>query len=369
MGTFLVLTPARLCLYQPLIVDSSCLFCECAAWLGILHVFLLRAFVQATIKSFKPGWVLCLLPLALLLTVIILWLARADDAAAIHPVEHLSHPTQDNTPVKVAPTAPQITKHDSLARVEIVAELQTPHAGQLRVINRPSWTLASTLLAQLDSLKLAAENGDNEAAYILGMNLRYCSFAPVDDAGLQERLQEAYQFNDYGAAVTTITARYEFCLGVDNEQRNQFYTYLALAASRGVVPAQEAIAMITPEQYMQAEGYTTLERDEYIAKRSAFVNQQVEFLKSAAQHGSIRALIRLSQLHYAQTAGEDGRLQAYAFNQMILHLTDDHELYNRYSGFQERAQAVFTQEEIASAIYKAEQWLKIINANGTLYLP
>jgi len=62
-------------------------------------------------------------------------------------------------------------------------------------------------------------------------------------------------------------------------------------------------------------------------------------------------------------------LQAYAFNQMILHLTDDNELYNRYSGFQEQAQSVFTQEEMAGALDKAEQWLKIINANGTLYLP
>jgi hypothetical protein len=62
-------------------------------------------------------------------------------------------------------------------------------------------------------------------------------------------------------------------------------------------------------------------------------------------------------------------LQAYAFNQMILHLTDDNELYNRYNWFQEQAQSVFTQEKMAGAVEKAEQWLKIINANGTLYLP
>ena len=327
--------------------------------------------MHATVKSFKRGGVLWLLLLALLmlLAAIMLWLARADDAAAVHPIGHLSHPTQDNTPAKVAPMAEQITKQDSLAHEEIVAELQKPHSGQLRVINRPSWTLDNTLLEQLDSLTLAAASGDTEAAYQLGMNLRQCSFAPVDDAGLQESLQEAYQFNDDGAAITAITARYEFCFGVDKVQRSQFYTYLALAASSGVVPAQEAIAMITPEQYMQAEGYTALARDDYVAHRLAFVKQQVEFLESAAQHGSIRALIRLSQLHYAQTVGEDGRLQAYAFNQMILHLTDDNELYNRYSWFQEQAQSVFTQEEIADAVEKAEQWLKIINANGTLYLP
>jgi len=99
-----------------------------------------------------------------------------------------------------------------------------------------------------------------------------------------------------------------------------------------------------------------------------FVQQQVDFLSSAAQHGSIRALIKLSQLHYAQTVGEDGRLQAYAFNQMIMELTDDTELYNRYNWFQERAQSAFTAEEIDQAMVMSEQWLSTIKANGTLYL-
>ena len=80
------------------------------------------------------------------------------------------------------------------------------------------------------------------------------------------------------------------------------------------------------------------------------MQQQVDFLSSAALHGSLKALIKLSQLHYAQTVGEDGRLQAYAFNQMIMELTDDTELYNRYNWFQQRAQSVFTPEEIEQAI-------------------
>ncbi|GGW55067.1 hypothetical protein [Alishewanella tabrizica] len=324
--------------------------------------------MQATIKSFKLGWKLWLLPLALLLIVIILWLARADEDPSVNPIPHPTPPSQHDTSINIVPVAEQIAERKSLDYGEIVTDRQKPHSRLLSIVHRPKWTLESTLFEQLDSLILAAESGDNEAAYILGMNLRHCSFAPVDDAGLQERLKEAYQFNNYGAAVTAITARYEFCLGVDNVQRSQFYTYLALAASRGFVPAQEAIAMITPEQYMQAEGYDRLNRNEYLTQRSAFVKQQVEFLSSAAQHGSIKALIRLSQLHYAQTVGEDGRLQAYAFNQIILHLTDDNELYNRYSWFQEQAQSVFTQEEMADAIDKAEQWLKIITTNGTLYL-
>lgn len=210
--------------------------------------------------------------------------------------------------------------------------------------------------------------GDNTAAYVLGMNLRNCYFVPEDDADLAERLQQAYQFNDNGVAVAENAERYDFCLGVDKQQRNQFYVYLAMAANNGYVPAQEAIAVITPEQYMNAAGYADLERNDYVAKRSGFIQQQVDFLSSAALHGSLKALIKLSQLHYAQTVGEDGRLQAYAFNQMIMELTDDAELYNRYNWFQQRAQSDFTPEEIERALAMSEQWLSIIQDNGTLYL-
>jgi hypothetical protein len=95
---------------------------------------------------------------------------------------------------------------------------------------------------------------------------------------------------------------------------------------------------------------------------------QVDFLSFAAQRGSITALVKLSQLHYAQTVGQDGRLQAYAFNQMIMELTDDTGLYNRYHWFQQKAQSVFTAEEIDQALAMSEQWKSFIQANGTLYL-
>lgn len=305
--------------------------------------------------------------LALLFIVVsAFWWTGKDIATGSFDAEKISVKPLQNKPVgeHITPVPDSSVNEPGSEKGSVAAKSD----GQLVVMPRPDWMLDGKLLAQVERLAQAAKQGDNEAAYILGMNLHNCYFVPENDTNLAERLEQAYQFNDHGVAAAENAERYEFCLGVNKQQRNQFYAYLAMAAGNGYVPAQEAIALITPEQYMHAAGYAKLERNDYVAKRSSFVQQQVDFLSSAAQHGSIRALIKLSQLHYAQTVGEDGRLQAYAFNQMIMVLTDDTELYNRYNWFQQRAQSVFTPEEIDRAMVMAEQWLSTIKANGTLYL-
>ncbi|GAB2922995.1 hypothetical protein [Rheinheimera gaetbuli] len=302
----------------------------------------------------------------LLLVLAALWLAnRYSSTAAVAAEGDKPQPLQDST-IARKPVENVTADHDPLSNAKLGTA--TDNDGKLVIMTRPDWALDSNLLSHFSRLNHSAQQGDSEAAYVLGMNLRNCYVVPEDAAALAERLQQAYQFNDNGEAAAHISERYDFCLGVDKQQRNQFYAYLAMAASKGYVPAQEAIAMITPEQYMLATGYASLERNGYVAKRSGFIQQQVDFLSSAAQHGSLKALIKLSQLHHAQTVGKDGRLQAYAFNQMIMELTDDTELYNRYNWFQQRGQSVFTPEEIEQAMAMSEQWLSIIQANGTLYL-
>ena len=65
---------------------------------------------------------------------------------------------------------------------------------------------------------------------------------------------------------------------------------------------------------------------------------------------------------------ELGRAQSFAFNQIILELTDDNELYSRYAKYQQNLQTQLTSEEMDQASTTAIAWLKIIRANGTLYL-
>ncbi len=242
-------------------------------------------------------------------------------------------------------------------------------AEQLVVIERTDWKLDRPLRTQLTRLKNLAEQGDLQAAYRLAMNLRFCGMAPLDETDLEARLQQAYQYKDDGVAIATIKERYEFCAGIELQQRDEFYAYLETAAKAGYVYAQEEMATVTPELFMQLAGATELERGAYIQKRQEFIQLQLFLLESASQHGSIKALITLSNMHHSQNYGEQGRAKSYAFNLLILELADDNELQSRYSWFVQRRQSELSPEQIEQARALSEQWLAMIKANGTLYLP
>ncbi len=240
--------------------------------------------------------------------------------------------------------------------------------GKLAIMQRPEWTLTGPLLQHLPALKKLADSGDHQAGYILAMNLQFCVAVPVTEDELQQRLQQAYLYQDDGVAVAELTESYEFCAGVDGQLRHLFYHYFAAAALQGYVPAQEMIGLVTPEFYMKLTADADLDRDHYIKKREAFIQQQFAVLESASQHGSIRALIQLSRMHYSQSYGEHGRVQAYAINQTILELAQDNDVHSKYAWFQQRALTELTPEEIDRALEMSQKWLDIIKANGTLYL-
>lgn len=269
---------------------------------------------------------------------------------------------QEPTPTPLAQELGVVTKpYSNLAAPE--------PAEQLIAIARQDWKLDPPLQAQLTELKNRADQGELQAAYVLAMNLRFCTSAALNEADLDARLQQAYDYQDDGLAIANIKERYEFCAGIDQQQRAEFYTYLESAAKAGYVPAQEEMATITPELFMQLAGATELERGAYIQKRQDFIQLQLSLLESASQHGSIQALITLSTMHHSQNYGEHGRAKSYAFNLLILELTDDNELHSRYSDFVQRRQSELTPEQIEQAQALSEQWLAIIKANGTLYLP
>ena len=240
--------------------------------------------------------------------------------------------------------------------------------GQMIVMHRPDWKFDGNLIVQLEKLKSVAANGDNKASYILAMNLRYCFNSPTDSIALEKKLEQAYEFSDSGRAVDNITEKYEYCSGIEQKQRNQFYSYLKAAANNGYVAAQEVFGRITPEFFMESQGYEDLEREEYIVMRDNFIEQKIGFLEQAAQNGSITALVRLSRMNRSQKLGDNGYVKSFAFNQLILELTQNNEIYNRYSWLQQKQYSQLTSDDIDNAFSMSEQWLEIIKANGTLYL-
>jgi len=268
--------------------------------------------------------------------------------------------TQDHSPTALATESELVTKPN--------ANPATPEpADQMVLIERTDWKLDQPLHTQLTTLKSKADQGDLQAAYVLAMNLRFCLSAPLDETDLEERLQQAYQYKDDGVAIANIKERYEFCEGINQQQRAEFYAYLETAAKAGYVPAQEEMATVTPEQFMQLAGATELERGAYIQKRQDFIQLQLSLLGSASQHGSIKALITLSNMFHSQNYGEHGRAKSYALNLLILELTDDNELHSKYSGFLQRRQSELTPDQIEQAQVLSQQWLAIIKANGALY--
>ena len=254
------------------------------------------------------------------------------------------------------------------SNTKAIVEGTETQKGHLVVMLRPRWKFAGNLIAQLEKLMSAAENGDNEASYILSMNLRYCYSSPIDDIALEQQLEQAYEFSDSEVAVAKITEKYQYCAGIDQKQRTQFYSYSAAAANNGYVAAQEVIGRTTAEFFMQSQGYQDLERDEYIIIRDNFIEQKVGFLERAAQHGSISALTRLSGMNRSQKLGGNGYAKSFALNHLILELTQSNKTYDRYSRYQQKLHSQLTSEDIDEAFAMSEEWLEIIKANGTLYL-
>ena len=249
-----------------------------------------------------------------------------------------------------------------------VIEPVTDNNG-LRIVAPVEWQLQGTLLEHIEPLKAAAQNGDDKAAFVLAMNLRACLNVPADDGALEQKLSQAYQYSDSDRAVNQLSMRYAFCKGIDKTARKQFYDYLASAANNDFVPAQEHIGKITTKLFMSTNGYGALARDEFVQKRDQFTQQKREYLQSAAQHGSIDALMQLSRMHFAQNFGDNGRLQAYAMNLLILRLTEDNEHYNKYSWYQHNLERQLTPEEVEQAIQMSQEWQTNIETNGTVYLP
>ena len=238
--------------------------------------------------------------------------------------------------------------------------------GSFVLLTAPVWQFSDNFGSHVTALVTAASEGDINALYVLGMNLQFCYYAPSTPKQLDEALQQASSFSDVSAATARIEHRYAYCEGTHHQMNKGYYDYLDEAADKGHVFAQHAISRLTVDRYMDAQGFTSLPRDDFIEKRDAFVARQRAFLEQAVAQGSFPAMKRLAGLHHAQKTGSGGYVNAFALNHVILTLTDDNELYNRYNWLQQRLQQTLSDDELTRGYAKAETWLHRIRSNGTL---
>jgi len=249
-------------------------------------------------------------------------------------------------------------------------ELETVKSEQtVEIVTQPhpEWRLNSPLAEHISQLQDAALTGDAKAAFVLGMNLLRCYNVPADEQAFAQHLQLAFDRKDNDISLSKLRESYQFCLGITMQQRSEFYPMLAGAADMGLVPAQEILTAIAPEVFMKMMAATNLSRDDYIRQRDAFIARQKDWREAAAGQGSIRALMQIGQRHYQQLDGPNGRMKAFAFQQVLLEFLDDNELYSRYSKYQQTLQQQLSAQELEQAQAISAEWIAKIRNSGTLY--
>ncbi|MDK1287572.1 hypothetical protein [Pseudoalteromonas umbrosa] len=241
------------------------------------------------------------------------------------------------------------------------------HTGQLKVVSRPIWRLSGVFYEHLNVLEAKAQKGSLEAKYIIAMNFKFCVLAPQDSDALQTKLEEIASYSDAGTAADNVIRQFHYCEGITKAQKQSYARYLEEAAHSGFVAAQEAFGSLAAEYYMKTQGFNREHRDEYIAQRSRFKEKKWAFLNQAAQHGSEKAMMTLSSMHYSQQLEKNSFAQAYALSKLLMEITEDDEVYNRHAWFEQKQYPKMTEQELVYAQQFYESWLKTIYENGTLY--
>lgn len=318
------------------------------------------AFVRQGVKPF-------LIVVLVLLFVIYIYFSR--EAAIFATNSESSNDTTASQHVEAQANI-SATKPDTSLLADESAE-QGSEANDSRefiIKNAPKWRFDGVFIDHFTELKQRAKQGDAEANYLIAQNLKYCFNAPLDAEALEATLAESYEFSDAGDTQNRVLEKYEYCKGVDLATRRSFYRYLAMAAEQGSAFAQQTFAGLTPEFYMKSQFPEKLSRAEFIKNRDGFKERKTVFLEQAAKQGSEQALMSLASMYYSEQVGEHSAAKAYAINRLIMEITQNNDVYNRYAWFEQRQYPTLSDEELSIANNLFDQWLLQIKQNGTLYL-
>ena len=317
------------------------------------------AFVRQGVKPF-------LIVVLVLLFVIYIYFSR--EAAIFATNSESSNDTTASQHVEAQANI-SATKPDASLLADESAE-QGSEANDSRefiIKNAPKWRFDGVFIDHFTELKQRAKQGDAEANYLIAQNLKYCFNAPLDAEALEATLAESYEFSDAGDTQNRVLEKYEYCQGLDLATRRSFYRYLAMAAEQGSAFAQQTFAGLTPEFYMKSQFPEKLSRAEFIKNRDGFKERKTVFLEQAAKQGSEQALMSLASMYYSEQVGEHSAAKAYAINRLIMEITQNNDVYNRYAWFEQRQYPTLSDEKLSIANNLFDQWLLQIKQNGSLY--
>jgi TPR repeat protein len=213
--------------------------------------------------------------------------------------------TQQTDPLD--PRAPQV--------IERIAASGVP----IRLTRRPRIDVPSPPYGpQLQALQAAADSGDPDARYRLGLMLYQCRDVPADEAGLSRAVEELHQTRSRGGWDVTDPAQeeralrttYADCQGVPAAARTQYREPMRAAADAGLIEAQLNLMFhLPPGEYCQfIEDCTPAQAQRMLALR----DEARTYVSRALDGGSVEALRTVGGWYLNDEMGTPDPVEAYA---------------------------------------------------------
>jgi hypothetical protein len=146
----------------------------------------------------------------------------------------------------------------------------------------------TVLFDAFDGLKLEADGGDANAAFILGELLQKCALEPKTQTEYTETISK-----NFGSPIEIADQGYKLCKGITKEQLALSTKYLEQAAKSGDIEAMLSFFRATPleiENYSDHYQPNSPSETKYL---ESLFERKVEYLDSAVNKGNIDAAIAL----------------------------------------------------------------------------
>ncbi|MCG7535524.1 hypothetical protein [Pseudoalteromonas sp. OOF1S-7] len=189
-----------------------------------------------------------------------------------------------------------------------------------------------------------------ETRFKQAMQIRQCRNVPRNDEAFNQWLEEALSRDEVHEIIETMTTRYQHCL--NNTSRDENYVQkLINAAKMGSDKAADTLWRLAPTEVHQALNFSTLTRDEQVARMKVFTAQKYQVTEQVALLGGEKAtlqLIRGYQYLDPDTGGQN-YIQALAYSHYFLQTYQDSEVYSRVEWTRNYLEQRMTRDEITLA--------------------
>ena len=242
---------------------------------------------------------------------------------------------------RIGPDAPDAVPEPT-ADVPAEPEPEARRGPRLRrlIVDRRSQLPTGPLQAFIRERTEAAEGGDADAAYQLGLALKECRRIQTAPEALDAVIQTMYQtrrldgipVENPDRMAAELRRRYERCRGVPAEARNRYYEWMSLAADSGSLEAQESMVFQLPPGNICRERELEMCDSTQRANTFALREQQAAWLLQARRGGSANALWQVGAAYLNGEMLPRDTIQAYAHLRAFQLVSQSFDIEDRVAG-------------------------------------